>query len=145
MDLFERIVFSNKVVELLIDLNELKEDVTQNIPKDVLECAFYSISSSVAHSLLFSDIDGYRNPNLTAKSRLENAAVQNQFAYAQISAIQVRSDPHQSHFRAAATLLKLIHSFYSHSAVSSGKPWSRASLNSSCTWIRPGANLTTSI
>lgn len=38
-----------------------------------------------------SDVDSNRNPNRTAKSRLENAAVQNQFVYAQMLAIEVRT------------------------------------------------------
>jgi len=61
----------NTVIEYLIELDKQKDDVTQNIPKDVLD-----------------DVDNNRNPNRTAKSRLENAAVQNQFVYSQILAIE---------------------------------------------------------
>ncbi|KAG8906449.1 hypothetical protein FRB99_006865 [Tulasnella sp. 403] len=61
----------NKVIEHLIDLDEQKNYVAQNIPKDVLD-----------------DVDNNRNPNRTAKSRLENAAVQNQFINAQMVAIR---------------------------------------------------------
>ncbi|KAG8910131.1 hypothetical protein FRC01_006527, partial [Tulasnella sp. 417] len=52
-------------------LDEQKDDVEQNIPKDVL-----------------GDIDNNRNPNRSAKARVENTAVQNQFVHSQLLGVQ---------------------------------------------------------
>ncbi|KIO27750.1 hypothetical protein M407DRAFT_189231 [Tulasnella calospora MUT 4182] len=61
----------NEVIRLLAQLDEQKDDVEQNIPKDVLD-----------------DIDNNRNPNRSAKARVENTAVQNQFVHSQLMAVQ---------------------------------------------------------
>ncbi|KAG8924901.1 hypothetical protein FRC02_010129 [Tulasnella sp. 418] len=61
----------NQVIAQLAELDAQKESLTQNIPFDVV-----------------LDIDNNRNPNRTAKDRIENTAVQNQFVNAQILAVR---------------------------------------------------------
>ncbi|KAG8851985.1 hypothetical protein FRB96_009001 [Tulasnella sp. 330] len=60
-----------EVIEHLMELDVQKDRLTQNIPIDIIK-----------------GMDENTNPNRIAKERIENAAVQNQYSYGQILAIQ---------------------------------------------------------
>ncbi|KAG9012294.1 hypothetical protein FRB94_006325 [Tulasnella sp. JGI-2019a] len=60
-----------EVIEHLMELDAQKDRLTQNVPIDVIR-----------------GMDENVNPNRIAKERIENAAVQNQYSYGQILAIQ---------------------------------------------------------
>ncbi|KAG8889079.1 hypothetical protein FRB98_005828 [Tulasnella sp. 332] len=63
-----------EVIEHLMELDVQKDRLTQNIPIDIIK-----------------GMDENTNPNRIAKERIENAAVQNQYSYGQILAIQPMS------------------------------------------------------